>query len=45
MEALVSKMVANNETMALVSSEGGIFNVMSGLYSGGMVNIDIILTA
>lgn len=45
MEALVSKMVANNETMALVSSEGGIFNVMSGMYSGGMVNIDIILKA
>lgn len=45
MEALVSKMAANNETMALVSSEGGIFNVMSGLYSGGMVNIDIILKA
>lgn len=45
MEALVSKMVANNETMALVASEGGIFNVMSGLYSSGMVNIDIILKA
>lgn len=43
MEALVSEMAANHETMALVSSEGGIFNVMSGLYSGGVVNIDIIL--
>lgn len=45
MEALASEMAANHETMSLVSSEGGIFNVLSGLYSGGMVNIDIILKA
>lgn len=45
MEALASKMVANGEKGALVSSEGGIFNVMSGLYTGGKVNIDLILKA
>lgn len=45
MEALTSKMVANGEKMALISSEGGIFNVMSGLYTGGRVNIDLILKA
>lgn len=27
------------EKMALVSSEGDIFNVMSGLYTGGVENI------
>lgn len=45
MEALASKMVVNGEKGALVSSEGGIFNVMSGLYTGGKVNIDLILKA
>lgn len=45
MEALTSKMVANGEKMALVSSEGGLFNVLSGLYTGGISNIDIILKA
>lgn len=45
MEALTSKMMANGEKMALVSSEGGIFNVMSGLYTGGMGNFDLILKA
>lgn len=45
MEALTSKLVANGEKMALVSSEGGLFNVLSGLYTGGISNIDIILKA
>lgn len=45
MEALASKMMANDEKMALISSEGGIFNVLSGLYTGGKVNIDLILKA
>ena len=43
MEALASKMAANGERMALVSSEGGIFNVLSGLYTGGIGNIELIL--
>lgn len=44
-EALISKMSENGEKMALVSSEGGIFNTLAGLYSGGMTNMDIILKA
>lgn len=45
MEALTSKMMANGEKMALISSEGNIFNIMSGLYTGGTVNVDLILKA
>ena len=45
MEALTSKMAANGEKMALISSEGGLFNVLSGLYTGGISNIDILLKA
>ncbi len=45
MEALTSKMAANGEKMALVSNEGGLFNILSGLYSGGISNLDIILKA
>lgn len=45
MEALTSKMMANGEKMALISSEGNIFNVLSGLYTGGTVNVDLILKA
>lgn len=45
MEALTSKMAANGEKMALISSEGGLFNVLSGLYTGGISNIDVILKA
>lgn len=44
-EALISKMSENGEKMALVSSEGGIFNTLAGLYSGEMTNMDIILKA
>lgn len=45
MEALASVMAANDEKMAIVSSEGGIFNTLAGLYSNGMVNMDIFLKA
>lgn len=44
-EALISKMSENGEKMALVSSEGGIFNTLAGLYSGEMTNMAIILKA
>lgn len=43
MEALASVMEANNEKMAIVSSEGGIFNTLAGLYSNGVANMDIFL--
>lgn len=43
MEALASVMVANDEKMAIVSSEGGIFNTLAGLYTNGMVSMDIFL--
>ena len=45
MEALASKMAANGEKGALISSEGGIFNILSGLYTGGKLNMDLILKA
>lgn len=45
MEALVSKMASNGEKMALVSSEGGIFNVLSGLYTGGKGSFEPLLKA
>lgn len=45
MEALASKMISNNEKMAIVSSEGGIFNILSGLYTGGVSSFDLLLKA
>lgn len=45
MEALASVMAANDEKMAIVSSEGGIFNTLAGLYTNGVVNMDIFLKA
>ncbi len=41
-EALVRVMKENNERMALVSAEGGIFGMMAGRYSNN-TNIDIFL--
>lgn len=43
MEALATAMVENGGKMALVSTEGGIFNTLSGLYSNGVVNMDLFL--
>ena len=37
-------MAANNEAMAVLSDEGGIFDILSGLYSDGKANIDLFFT-
>lgn len=42
-ERLQSLMAENNERMGLISDEGGIFEIMAGLYSGGKANIDVFL--
>jgi putative DNA primase/helicase len=42
-ERLQGLMAEHNERMAVISDEGGIFEVMAGLYSDGKVNLDIFL--
>jgi hypothetical protein len=42
-ERLQSLIAENNERMGLISDEGGIFEIMAGLYSGGKANIDVFL--
>ena len=42
-EVLALNMEKNGEKMGLVSSEGGIFNTLAGLYSGGIAIFDIFL--
>jgi putative DNA primase/helicase len=42
-ERFQSLLVENGERMAVLSDEGGIFEVMAGLYSDGKVNLDIFL--
>jgi hypothetical protein len=42
-EALQSLLADQKGRMALLSDEGGIFEVMAGLYSDGKVNIDVFL--
>jgi len=42
-ERLQSLMFDNGERMAVISAEGGIFEVIAGLYSGGKSNINVIL--
>jgi hypothetical protein len=44
-ERLQGMLVEHGEKMSLLSDEGGIFEVMSGLYSDGKVNIDVFLQA
>ncbi len=44
-EALAWELYKNNEKMAVINDEGGIFEILSGLYSGGGSNIDLILKA
>ena len=44
-ERLQGLMVEQGERMALLSDEGGIFEVMAGLYSDGKANIDVFLQA
>jgi putative DNA primase/helicase len=42
-EALQGLMVDHQERMAVIADEGGIFEVMTGLYSDGKVNLDVFL--
>jgi putative DNA primase/helicase len=42
-ERLQSLLVDHGERMAVLTDEGGIFEVMAGLYSGGAANLDIFL--
>ena len=44
-EHLGSIMVANEEAMSVLSDEGGIFDILNGLYSDGRANIDLFLQA
>lgn len=42
-EHLATIMATNGEAMAILSDEGGIFDILSGLYSDGKANIDLFL--
>lgn len=42
-EALASEMIKSVEKIGILSDEGGIFDIMSGLYSSGTANIDLLL--
>lgn len=42
-EHLGTIMASNNEAMAVMSDEGGIFDILGGLYSDGKANIDLFL--
>lgn len=42
-ERLVGLMKENDERMAILSTEGGIFGTMAGRYSGGIPNLDVFL--
>lgn len=44
-EHLATIMAINNEAMAILSDEGGIFDILGGLYSDGKANIDLFLQA
>lgn len=44
-EALGQLMADNGERMAILSAEGGIFKIISGLYTSGQSNIDLFLKA
>lgn len=43
-EALAAIMAENNEKMGILSPEGGIFDVISGLYSGNNSNLNTLLS-
>jgi len=38
-------MAEHNERMAILSDEGGIFDILAGRYSGGIPNLDLVLKA
>jgi hypothetical protein len=42
-EQLQNLLMEHGERMAVLSDEGGIFEIMTGLYSDGKVNIDVFL--
>lgn len=42
-EHLGTLMAQNDEAMAILSDEGGIFDIIAGLYSNGRANIDLFL--
>lgn len=42
-EELQNQLVKHDEKMSVLSDEGGIFEVMTGLYSDGRANIDVFL--
>lgn len=42
-EALSAEMIKNGEKIGILSDEGGIFDIMSGMYSSGTANIDLLL--
>lgn len=42
-ENLAVIMVDNEECMAILSDEAGIFDTLAGRYSGGIVNLDLVL--
>ena len=42
-ERLQMMMVEQNGKMAVLSDEGGVFEIMSGMYSGGNVDLDVFL--
>lgn len=42
-ERLQSLLVDHGERMAVLTDEAGIFEIMAGLYSGGVANLDIFL--
>jgi len=44
-EHLGTLMNINNERMAILSAEGGIFDIMGGRYSNGLSNLDLFLQA
>ena len=42
-EALAAVLAQQNERVAVISDEGGIFETMAGRYSNGVANIDLLL--
>ena len=44
-EAIVGELEQNDEKIGILSDEGGIFDILSGMYSKGAVNIDLFLKA
>ena len=42
-ERLQDLLVENGERMSVIADEGGIFEIMAGLYNDGKVNIDVFL--